>query len=243
MTKRKRRVGSVADELVKKAREAMLTAVQVFNNPQIEFKSELYIVTSIIAWTYLLHAHYRKIKVEYRKFSQRGKRKQFEMTRYGAYWHLSLWECLDHASCPLDEPMKTNLRFLIGLRNEIEHQMTTRIDDSLSAKFQASAINFNATIKKLFGGKYSLDTEQAFSIHFCSIDEGTAKYLMEQVDLPQHIRTYVAQFESNLTKEEFSDPRFSYRVAFVRKTSNSKNVADRVVEFAFAHPVWPTSLI
>ncbi len=42
----KRRFGSVATELVKKAREAMLTAVQIFNNPQIEFKSELFIVTT-----------------------------------------------------------------------------------------------------------------------------------------------------------------------------------------------------
>lgn len=49
--KRTRRLKSVATELVKKAREAMLTSVQVFNNPQIEFKSELFIVTNIIAWT------------------------------------------------------------------------------------------------------------------------------------------------------------------------------------------------
>jgi hypothetical protein len=42
--------------LVKKAREAMLAAVQIHNNPQIDFKSELFIVTSVIAWTYLLHA-------------------------------------------------------------------------------------------------------------------------------------------------------------------------------------------
>jgi Domain of unknown function (DUF3644) len=60
MATRKRKVGSYATELVKKAREAMLTAVQIYNNPQIDFKSELFIVTSVVAWTYLLHAHYRK---------------------------------------------------------------------------------------------------------------------------------------------------------------------------------------
>lgn len=42
------------------AREAMLTAVQIFNNPQIEFKFGLFIVTNTIAWTYLLHAYYRE---------------------------------------------------------------------------------------------------------------------------------------------------------------------------------------
>jgi hypothetical protein len=51
---RKRRFGSLANELLKKAREAMLTAVQIFNNPHVEFKSELFILTTIIAWTYLV---------------------------------------------------------------------------------------------------------------------------------------------------------------------------------------------
>jgi hypothetical protein len=47
MATRKRKVGSHATELVKKAREAALTAVQIYNNPQIDFKSELFIVTSV----------------------------------------------------------------------------------------------------------------------------------------------------------------------------------------------------
>ena len=65
------------------------------------------------------------------------------------------------SDCPVEEIVKKNLRFLIGVRNEIEHQMTTRIDHQFSAKFQASAVNFNRYIKKLFGHKYSLDAEQA----------------------------------------------------------------------------------
>src|SRR3974390_675465 len=63
---RKRRFASLANELLKKAREAMLTAVQIFNNPHVEFKSELFIVTTIIAWTYLLHAYYRRKHIDYR---------------------------------------------------------------------------------------------------------------------------------------------------------------------------------
>ena len=74
---RKRRFGSLAKELLKKAREAMLTAVQIFNNPQVEFKSELFIVTTIIAWTYLLHAYYRRKGVEYRQFKQGVQRRRF----------------------------------------------------------------------------------------------------------------------------------------------------------------------
>ena len=227
--KRTRRLKSVATELVKKAREAMLTSVQVFNNPQIEFKSELFIVTNIIAWTYLLHAHYRKKKIEYRRRKPGSKR--FQRTKNGAIYHWSLEDCLDSADCPLDDIVKKNIRFLIGIRHEIEHQMTRRIDDQLSAKFQASALNFNNTIKKSFGKRYRLDSEQAFSIQFASISEDTARELMAQADLPQHIQTYIVQYENGLTQAEYDDPRFSYRVAFVRKTSNAKSAADKVVEF------------
>src|SRR3954454_1650029 len=99
--KRVRRYKSLATELVKKAREAMLTAVQIFNNPQIEFKSELFIVTTVIAWTYLLHAYYRRQRIEYRKFEMAGSRRKFKRTRYGAFWYWNLGECLDCKDCPL----------------------------------------------------------------------------------------------------------------------------------------------
>lgn len=131
--------------------------------------------------------------------------------------------------------VKKNLHFLIGLRHEIEHQMTTRIDDQVSAKFQAAALNFNTAIKKHFGTQFSLDTEQAFSIQFSGISETLAKGLMMESDLPLHIKSFVVDFENGLSQQEFDDPRFSYRVAFIQKTSNSKTVADKVVTFVAAN--------
>src|SRR5215213_5302247 len=44
------------EELVNKAREAMVAAIQSFNNPQVNFRSELFVVLGIIAWTYAMHA-------------------------------------------------------------------------------------------------------------------------------------------------------------------------------------------
>lgn len=232
MTTRKRRFGSLATELVKKSREAMLSAVQIFNNPQIDFKSELFIVTSIIAWTYLLHAYYRKAKIDYRQLDRRhvGQRKKFLVTKHGAIRHWSLEECLEYSGCPLPEAAKTNLHFLIGIRHEIEHQMTTRIDDQLSAKFMASALNFNNSIKENFGPQYALDTEQAFSIQFSTIDKHTAKALLIQTDLPKNIRAFLVQFDNGLTQEEYDDPRFSYRIALVQKITNSKAAADQILQ-------------
>jgi hypothetical protein len=119
---------------------------------------------------------------------------------------------------------------LIGIRHEIEHQMTSRIDDQLSAKFMAAALNFNAAIKKLFGKKYAMEKEQAFSIQFSSIDETTAKTLLAEADLPQNIKSFVVQFENGLPQEDYDDPKFSYRIALVNKLNNNKNTADKVYQ-------------
>jgi hypothetical protein len=108
--KRVRRYKSLATELVKKVREAVLAAVQIFNNPQIEFKSELFIVTNVIAWTYLLHAHYRKKRIEYRRRKPGSTR--FAKTKHGATYHWGLEECLASDDCPLDDIVKKNLMFL-----------------------------------------------------------------------------------------------------------------------------------
>jgi hypothetical protein len=48
-----RTVGSVSSELLKKSREAALAAVQVFNNPAITFKSEIFVVMT--AWLCACH--------------------------------------------------------------------------------------------------------------------------------------------------------------------------------------------
>ena len=54
-----RKVSSIRRELLQKSKEAALAAVGIFNNPNIQFKAETYIVLMIIAWTYLLHAYFR----------------------------------------------------------------------------------------------------------------------------------------------------------------------------------------
>jgi Domain of unknown function (DUF3644) len=225
---------SVSRELVTKSREAALAAVQIFNNPQITFKSEIFIVLMNIAWTYLLHAHYRIKGVEYRYFEQKGANRRFDRTKAGAYKCWELERCLNEASSPVDRDSANNLRFLIGLRHEIEHQMTTRIDASLSAKFQACCLNYNTHIKKLFGDDYGIDKHLAFSLQFSSLSKEHVETLEATPGLPSHIKKFVEGFEGGLSDEEFNSPKFAYRVLFVAKTANRKGQADEVIEFVKA---------
>jgi len=232
--KRNRLVHSVSDELIHKSREAALAAVQIFNNPQITFKSEMFIVLINIAWTYMLHAYYRKHSVEYRYFEQKGKNRRFDRTAKGAYKFWELERCLNENLCPVDRDAANNLRFLIGVRHEIEHQMTRRIDASFSAKFQACCLNYNDHIKRFFGDEHAIDKHLSFSLQFSSITADQVAQLEKQPSLPTHIKSFVEGFEGKLTDEEFNSPKFAYRVLFVAKTANRKGQADEVIEFVKA---------
>jgi hypothetical protein len=128
MAKRKRTIGSVKSELIVKSREAALCAIRTFNDPQVMFKSETFIVLMVISWTYLLHAHYRARGVDYRYCQKAGKRRRFKRTKYGQFRYWELESCLKAEECPIDNDTKNNLSFLIGLRHEIEHQMTQSLD-------------------------------------------------------------------------------------------------------------------
>jgi hypothetical protein len=231
MAKRTRRIGSIKDELLNKSREATLSAVQIFNNPNITFKAETFIVLMNIAWTYLLHAYYRSINVDYRHYKAVGKRRKFNRTKNGAYKCWELERCLNEILSPIDKNTSNNLRFLIGIRHEIEHQMTTRIDDYLSARFQACCLNYNDYIKKLFGDKYGIEKYLSVSLQFSSLSEEQARTLDDLKGLPKNIYKFIEGFDGPLTDEEYNSPQYAYRVLFIAKTVNRKGQADQVIEF------------
>src|SRR2546421_2666515 len=111
----KRRSSPIKKQLLAKSREAALSAVQIFNNPVIQFKTESFIVLMVIAWTYLLHAYYRSKNVEYRYYEPSGNRRRYKRTKRGAFLYWELERCLNDSASPIDKNTANNLRFLIGL--------------------------------------------------------------------------------------------------------------------------------
>lgn len=231
MDKHKRLVGSIKSELITKSKEAALTAIKVFNDPLIKFKSETFIVLMIIAWTYLLHAYYRSIKIEYRYYQQGIKRRKFDRTKSGAYKYWELERCLNDKNCPIDRDTTNNLRFLIGLRHEIEHQMTLSLDDYLSGRYQACVLNYNTYLKKLFGASQGLDRHLSYSLQFLELAEEQIAGTRPESDIPERLRAYIAEFDGALTHEEYNSTRYSYRLLFKKKLVNRPGQADRVIEF------------
>ena len=228
----KRKVYSEKRDLVEKAREAMLSAVQIYNNPLISFKTESFIVLSLIAWTYLLHAHFRSTGTDYRYYAKKEKRKRFVRNPDGSIRYWELRECLTKGSCPLDKDTKNNLTFLIGLRNQIEHKKAAGLDSYLSARYQACALNFNYYLKRLHGERYGLDQSLALSLQFSELDYSQSQVLKDREDLiPKHVISYIAAFDSGLSNPEIESSRFAYRLLFTKVVAKRKGQADRVIEF------------
>ena len=228
---RKRQVKSVKEELLKKSQEAALTAVKVFNDPLIYFKSETYVVLMVIAWTYLLHAFYRSINVDYRYYNKGSLRKKYDRTKHGAYKYWELERCLNDNKCPVEKGAMINLKFLIGLRHEIEHQMTSNLDNFLSGRYQACVVNYNDCIKKLFGDKYGIEEHLTYSLQFLEITEEQISGPRPEVEIPERLRAFIVEFDGSLTQEEYESSEYSYRLLFTKRLANRLGQADKVIEF------------
>jgi hypothetical protein len=218
------------DELLIKAREAMISAVHTFNSAGLTFRSELFIVSAIIAWTYLLHAWFKREGIDYRHTKNQGGQKIVVKTPSGAekYWELA--QCLKHERCPVEKGAKDNLAFLLELRHEIEHRSTNRIDDAVSAKLQACCINFNDTIKQLFGAQYALERRLPIALQFVTFSPDQRMVLKRAGGLPRNVETMMDGFEGRLTPEQQADPRYAFRVFMIHKTANRAPGADLAVE-------------
>jgi hypothetical protein len=104
------------DELLIKAREAMIAAVHTFNGAGLHFRAELFIVSAIIAWTYLLHAYFKSVGVDYRYYRTIDGVREVERTANGAEKYWELGKCLRADRCPLEKGERQNLDFLLELR-------------------------------------------------------------------------------------------------------------------------------
>lgn len=222
------------DELLIKAREAMIAAVHLFNGAGLHFRAELFIVSAIIAWTYLLHAYFRREGIDYRYYRTVGGVREIEKTQNGADKYWDLGRCLRENRGPLERGVKQNLEFLMALRHEIEHRSTNRIDDAVSAKLQACCINFNDAIKNLFGPQFGLERSLPIALQFVTFSAAQRAVLKRASALPPHIEAMMMAFHGRLSPDELADPQFAYRVAFVQKVANRPGSADVAVEFVRA---------
>ena len=219
------------DELLIKAREAMLNAVQTYNNPKTNFRAEIFIVSAVIAWTYLLHAFFKREGIDYRKY-EKG---IVKTTKTGRECFLGLQECLDNKKCTVDDITKKNLGLLLEIRHEIEHKCTQKIDASISKNLQSCCMNFNNYIKEYFGDRLGLDKDLSFALQFSRISLEQQKTMAQETNLPASIKLTQEKFEAGMSYEQLNDQRYAISFDLVIRASNNANKADGIVTLADAN--------
>ena len=220
-----------------KARESALLAVEIYNKPSVKFRTGGFITLMVIAWTAFFHAYYlsRKVKPYYREKNSR-RYKKIE----GDYKHWELSTCLQEFFKDQSSPVKDNLRFLIKLRNKIEHRSIPELDAEVFGEAQASILNFEQYLIKHFGSKYSINSYLTFPIHVS--DEPKRVQLRATAGWKQ-ISEFVQSYRSSLSTDVLSDNRFSFQVYLVPKLSNRETKNTIAVEFVQYDPTKPEEML
>ncbi len=213
---------------VRKAVEIFKTAVLVYNNNMLLSRSETFIVLSIIAWTYLLHARLigEGITPVY---------KNVDGTPVLVDGQEKLWElsyCIERPEASLSAGEKANLKYLIAIRNAIEHRSFEDVNDALQAKIQANALNFLKYAKEKFGTKYDFSHDLAFAIQLQALTLQSPNALKGGVPVAKAVAAVNALLEGPMTQAEFNDPAYSFRVYVVPKVTNNAKKADQAVIYS-----------
>lgn len=225
-------------ELIKKARNAALLAVEVYNKPLAAYRSEGFIVQMMIAWVALLQAVMEERGTDY-VYRQPdggavlidGEPKSWELSRLA----------LEYFGGQTTAVTK-NLEFFVGLRNKIEHRFLPPLDYTIAGECQALLLNFESLITTEFGERSALMDSVFIAIQASSLrtPAGAAALRKLESRLPVGILRYITNYRSGLDDNILNSQEFSFKVFLVPNVANRRGSADAAVEFIKYDPEDPT---
>ena len=216
---------------IEKSVKSALLAVEIYNKPTIEYRTEGFIVMMIIAWTSIFHAIYDNNSISYKyKTKNQNDEKFFELSK-----------CLSIYNGELKKEINANLDFLTQLRDLIEHRLIPDLDDNVFGECQACLFNYEKILSQNFGPNFNINNSLAYSLQF------SKKYTDEQLkskktyDLSNYnsIIQFIEQYRSNLDPDIFQSMHYSFRVFMIPKVGNHVETSDLAVEFIKYDPNKP----
>jgi len=222
---------------LEKCRAAALAAVEVYNRPGTQFRTPHYILLISVAWTALFHAFFygKGRRPWYRTGTGKGTRYQ-KVEGEPKHWELA--ECLKQHYGDKNPAERANLRFLIGLRNKIEHRHLPDLDAAVYGECQAGLMNLEDLLVREFGPRYALMESLAVSLQFSRVlpaqKAAAAQRLASQE--ARDVLEYIKCFRGGLGGDVLSSAAYSFSVYLVPKIVNRESAADLAVEFVNYDP-------
>lgn len=194
-----------------RAREAMMTAVQVFNNPTIIFKTEVFCVLANIAWTYLLHEKMERTKVGSSKLKN----------GYTISVNILIKE-KNSSICPIkNDLVKKNLEKIIEIRDAVEHTFFVDGEQCFGRLFQACCVNFENHMTEWFGEHLTLAKELSLALQFVRLQKDQVVEI-ESANFPEKIKAIFKEIQS----DEFADDNVFQMTVYYTTEMTSKTNAD-----------------
>lgn len=228
------------ERLVVKARESALLALDIYNRPATMFKSEGFIVMMVIAWTSLFHSIFHKRGIKYNYIDEGGE--DIYIDEDIKAWELK--KCLQEFFNEANNAVRSNIEFMIGLRNKIEHRFAPKIDNHIGGECQALLLNFDELLIQEFGNYYALKDLMVFPLQTANLRSAGRVDVIKKFQGKHYdeIKEYIEAYREKISDEVYNDPKFSFRVYLVPKTGNHKNSSDMSMEFVKYDPNKPDEI-
>ena len=215
-------ISPFSQTLVAKSVKSALLAVEIYNKPTVDFRTEGYIVMMNIAWNSLFHA----------LFANEGKSYKYKVEEGEEEKYYELKKCISLYDGILKKEIEANLTFLIKLRDLITHRIIPALDDMVFGECQACLFNYEKILTDYFHSNYQINNSLAYSLQF------SKKYTAEQLEVRKSydlnnksIIQFIEQFRDNLDPEIFQSIHYSFRVFMIPKIGNHIESSDLAVEF------------
>lgn len=216
-------------QMLSKATESALLAVEVYNKPATKFKSGGYVVLMTIAWTSLFHAIFihKKIKPIYKeKNGRRYKRVNGKL----AYWELQT--CVKKYFTDENNPIRKNIEFFIPLRNKIEHKFMPELDINIFGECESLLLNFDKILEKEFGEKYRLRETLSFALQLFPTSKAISKSIEISKD-SKAVMKYINSYRDTISTDILESGDYSFKAFLVQVANHDSKEAVPIQFYAY----------
>lgn len=217
--------------IVEASKGEAILAVRLYNEPTLPRALEGFVVHMHLAWLYLLQAELIKNGVEFRYRDPKYKSRYLKVGGEYQTWDLAYTV---KSRWPELNAVRANLEFFIKFRNRIEHRHTGS-DEALFAAIggqsHALLLNYEEELTSFFGATHTLANQLRFPVFIGTFTESAEDALIRlQNALPIDLKTFLADYDADISEELQSDPHYRLRLRVLLETASS--TGDMALQFS-----------
>lgn len=224
------RLPKIVKELLSKSRDSATLAVDIYNKPSTKFRSHGFIVMMNIAWISLFHAIFERQGVKY-FYRKNNSNRYLYIDGQKKAWDLS--KCINEYFKNQNSPVRKNLIFFIGLRNQIEHRFLPALDLDILGECQALLLNYEKMLTQEFGEDYSLGESLAIPLQLLTIHSNWRNKVLKELQSREYevIKEYIDTFRYSLDETIWNSSEYNFKIFLLPKLGNRERSSDIAVEF------------